>query len=92
MAASGALTTKISIHAPREGSDTLKPERLRQILQFQSTLPVKGATYAGNETPSYYDISIHAPREGSDSVPTLSASWIAISIHAPREGSDSNVD
>ena len=88
MAASGALTTKISIHAPREGSDTLKPERLRQILQFQSTLPVKGATYAGNETPSYYDISIHAPREGSDNNMGLLDDIKKISIHAPREGSD----
>ena len=37
-----------------------------QILLFQSTLPVGGATKAIFLTLTYNDISIHAPRGGSD--------------------------
>ena len=38
------LDVLISIHAPREGSDLLKLQRQVRKLEFQSTLPVKGAT------------------------------------------------
>ena len=34
----------ISIHAPCEGSDVSKSRRVHSTAQFQSTLPVKGAT------------------------------------------------
>ena len=34
----------ISIHAPREGSDRRGYNELQTIRQFQSTLPVRGAT------------------------------------------------
>jgi len=33
---------------------------------FQSTLPVKGATYALGALAHAYAVSIHAPGEGSD--------------------------
>ena len=58
--------------------------------EFQSTLPVRGATLAGLLTiPDAYYISIHAPREGSDvGVSSHQVGYILISIHAPREGSD----
>ena len=39
--------TEISIHAPREGSDWLYKCRANFIDEFQSTLPVRGATTAG---------------------------------------------
>ena len=37
--------TKISIHAPREGSDTSMCLSMAWAEAFQSTLPVRGATY-----------------------------------------------
>ena len=58
-------------------------------LEFQSTLPVRGATAEIRGLPAEGWISIHAPREGSDYlhyIPILCDG--AISIHAPREGSD----
>ena len=39
------LRTEISIHAPRAGSDTLPFFSFRRYNTFQSTLPVRGATY-----------------------------------------------
>ena len=36
-------------------------------LEFQSTLPVKGATIDCTKIARNLNISIHAPREGSDS-------------------------
>ena len=63
-----AVATKmgISIHAPREGSDGVLHRMLTSSSEFQSTLPVRGATdpYRGPQPPA--GISIHAPREGSD--------------------------
>ena len=57
--------------------------------EFQSTLPVRGAT-AGWATPcSSTKISIHAPRAGSDlRLSPLQRAEYMISIHAPRAGSD----
>ena len=57
---------RISIHAPRTGSDARRrgwpPDRGR----FQSTLPARGATKAENGHEKGKEISIHAPRTGSD--------------------------
>ena len=79
---------RISIHAPRGGSDYSigdylgyptnfnprspwgeRPARLyclRRIHQFQSTLPVGGATIIVGAFSINFGISIHAPRGGSD--------------------------
>ena len=56
----------ISIHAPREGSDGIHTAKVAEILEFQSTLPARGATIIGAGYALFLDISIHAPREGSD--------------------------
>ena len=56
----------ISIHAPREGSDAELLRTDDDFKQFQSTLPVRGATIRVNKGPLAPRISIHAPREGSD--------------------------
>ena len=56
---------RISIHAPRMGSDLLSAG-LRAVIQFQSTLPAWGATRLDVSYPSSTSISIHAPRMGSD--------------------------
>ena len=55
---------------------------------FQSTHPVRGATYLLAEHDAVMCISIHAPREGCDRIPDRLIHTDAISIHAPREGCD----
>ena len=81
---------RISIHAPREGSDPTTLNTNGAISRFLSTLPARGATKAvqlqGGRTSQ---ISIHAPREGSDAKHKIATNRpCKISIHAPREGSD----
>ena len=56
--------------------------------EFQSTLPVRGATLQQIHVVAALDISIHAPREGSDLAALIRFAFLQISIHAPREGSD----
>ena len=58
---------KISIHAPREGSDQQQQQIFEDYIKFQSTLPVRGATIHVKRDELANVISIHAPREGSDS-------------------------
>ena len=57
---------RISIHAPREGSDNRVLQNKAANKLFQSTLPVRGATHEGYAVLREEVISIHAPREGSD--------------------------
>ena len=57
--------------------------------QFQSTLPVWGATDWDTTYIGLCLISIHAPRVGSDRPPWVLRDCLRkISIHAPRVGSD----
>ena len=79
----------ISIHAPREGSDTFRPARCPRPCHFYPRSP-RGERLLGHLQPLPADvISIHAPREGSDRRAVLRAFAVhCISIHAPREGSD----
>ncbi len=72
----------------REGSDSQPALQTMQQVQFQSTLPARGATQTEALPSGSWIISIHAPREGSDFYCVLSASCGLISIHTPREGSD----
>ena len=81
-------TAKISIHAPREGSDQTYFVASRPAEVFLSTLPVRGATQVSQEKRLGSRISIHAPREGSDASARAILKFLKISIHAPREGSD----
>ena len=78
----------ISIHAPRVGSDVRPLDGRLCGLQFQSTLPVWGATMARTGSAAPHQISIHAPRVGSDGRLPGRPPPAAISIHAPRVGSD----
>ena len=56
---------------------------------FQSTLPVRGATYGLCIVCGGRLFSIHAPRAGSDPLAALIRSQAGgFSIHAPRAGSD----
>ena len=56
--------------------------------EFQSTLPVWGATSLLSHCLMADSISIHAPRVGSDLYPVYKEVGYDISIHAPRVGSD----
>ena len=81
----------ISIHAPRVGSDPPNTLRIATPIQFQSTLPVWGATCQCHHIQHYHQISIHAPRVGSDIKQyNITIAYVYISIHAPRVGSDSS--
>ena len=55
---------------------------------FQSTPPVKAATYDYRMRNGLSLISIHAAREGGDAQHEVFAELVAISIHAAREGGD----
>ena len=60
------MSNIISIHAPREGCDAPNPRYIGVTPGFQSTHPVRDATYAKVYNDWFRDISIHAPREGCD--------------------------
>ena len=57
-------------------------------IQFQSTLPARGATGQNDRAAQHQHISIHAPRTGSDQTRKPTNGAAKISIHAPRTGSD----
>ena len=58
-------------------------------IEFQSTLPARGATDYGTKWRCWEKISIHAPCTGSDPLALWrSAAHNRISIHAPCTGSD----
>ena len=81
----------ISIHAPRTGSDQLGDNRLAGCVEFQSTLPVRGATSQGARKASvrgYFNPrSPHGERRAGSGG---AAGTETISIHAPRTGSDTD--
>ena len=83
------IPTRISIHAPREGSDGAGPGETRPF-----SISIHAPREGSDGSRDLYSrknivISIHAPREGSDTCRQLHrAEQYAISIHAPREGSD----
>ena len=67
----------ISIHAPREGSDSICESYHGTCYEFQSTLPVRGATAGIMLYYKAQDISIHAPREGSDIRMSRRSAWLS---------------
>ena len=79
----------ISIHAPRAGSDG--PEIVSTLAdgQFQSTLPVRGATLrccAPHRSPGYFNP--RSPCGERRAQNNICKAVGCISIHAPRAGSD----
>ena len=80
---------RISIHAPRTGSDESPMIQVMVVAHFNPRSP-HGERLARRSYKGFSpDISIHAPRTGSD-LPFLSDNKChhLISIHAPRTGSD----
>jgi len=57
---------RVSIHAPREGRDPIGGCVSGGFDLFQSTRPVRGATFGWDASSSEGVVSIHAPREGRD--------------------------
>ena len=55
---------------------------------FQSTPPVKAATFLVHREQTVFEISIHAAREGGDKSVQHGRQNNSISIHAAREGGD----
>jgi len=83
----GRHTGKVSIHAPRAGSDSLAaPSRVAPA--FQSTLPARGATPRGLATPSPCKFQSTLPARGATSMRGHPLECLEVSIHAPRAGSD----
>ena len=82
---------RISIHAPRMGSDDAAPAAPEKPAKFQSTLPAWGATrWKMRRCASCWHFnprSPHGERRGSANAGKVA---VLISIHAPRMGSDGN--
>ena len=79
----------ISIHAPREGGDTLSPSPSGSPPDFNPRPPRGGRRQAlhpaGQQIP---DFNPRPPRGGRRDILRLAAHGRFISIHAPREGGD----
>ena len=80
----------ISIHAAREGGDYKLMVKAQAHFKFQSTPPVKAATFIGIFCAAMLGISIHAAREGGDVHAVDVRKGFIISIHAAREGGDNS--
>ncbi len=68
---SAMLPDEVSIHAPRERSDPILAASYPATALFQSTLPVRGATWMSGSFRMTGIVSIHAPRERSDDSKTV---------------------
>ena len=81
--------THISIHAPRAGSDDQRAYMDVSGNEFQSTLPVRGATAIGTILLSMaINFNPRSPCGERPVIETDKTEISAISIHAPRAGSD----
>ena len=80
---------RISIHAPRTGSDLYCQIKKEAMTIFQSTLPARGATAVFNRFRGYIrDFNPRSPHGERRLDIAGFAGGGAISIHAPRTGSD----
>ena len=79
----------ISIHAPRTGSDFRALVYDASVIQFQSTLPARGATLVSRIASSAFSrFQSTLPARGATHHHHRHFGGRAISIHAPRTGSD----
>ncbi len=86
----GTWRLRISIHAPRTGSDDPTKKGKKGNNNFNPRSP-HGERHIGLQPRQRIAvISIHAPRTGSDPMDGIQLSLFGISIHAPRTGSDGN--
>ena len=82
------ITLRISIHAPREGSDFSSISLGIPCVLFQSTLPARGATRTRSPRTSSGPFQSTLPARGATHIARTARPTVRISIHAPREGSD----
>ena len=82
----------ISIHAPHAGSDQSCRCSPVPSDQFQSTLPMRGATleFKGYPDPSLFQSTL--PMRGATFCSGFNLQFFEISIHAPHAGSDGCFD
>ena len=78
----------ISIHAPRMGSDLVRPVSGLLTVDFNPRSPDGERHSPLGVATTIAKISIHAPRMGSDRIDNGKEAGKTISIHAPRMGSD----
>ena len=78
----------ISIHAAREGGDMTFARLYRIKSRFQSTPPVKAATYYTKEQKMEKIFQSTPPVKAATVIAAAFASVLVISIHAAREGGD----
>ena len=78
----------ISIHAPRAGSDQTADFINCIAFGFQSTLPVRGATWLIPCSSAYSAFQSTLPVRGATKKDVIDVYKTQISIHAPRAGSD----
>ena len=78
----------ISIHAPREGCDSVPGHDSHLLLAFQSTHPVRGATRDGASVTRLGRFQSTHPVRGATNAASNCSTISIISIHAPREGCD----
>ena len=87
----GARIRRISIHAPRVGCDSGSSEPSFEMLKFQSTHPVWGATFCIRCRDSMHLFQSTHPVWDATSSPNAMVLRAGISIHAPRVGCDRGI-
>ena len=87
-----ASASRISIHAPRRGSDLQSDVGSALLGAISIHAPRRGSDGSPRQDRRRLSISIHAPRRGSDTRFKSNITNSMISIHAPRRGSDRVVD
>ena len=80
--------SSISIHAPRTGSDIKLRKNRKKNVQFQSTLPARGATTTAAQLTNLKKFQSTLPARGATCTAPGLPRGGDISIHAPRTGSD----
>ena len=68
-------TKRISIHAPREGGDSITRVNLLNLYWISIHAPREGGDDAAEDTIWALNISIHAPREGGDVALRVVGKW-----------------
>ena len=86
--ATGGAWFVISIHAPLTGSDDSIRLKFVYKYQFQSTLPLRGATHDREKDDMTYEFQSTLPLRGATQNVGSQEYPIWISIHAPLTGSD----
>ena len=78
----------ISIHAAREGGDTVNVSARKVFAKISIHAAREGGDHNRRQPLAPVGISIHAAREGGDVTAQLPPTKFEISIHAAREGGD----